>query len=75
MAQRLTRKEKIERMKAHAKARYNKGWDVIVECYDDEQLGSILEGVNGNLREAIKDLGAIVEIYNDRRSDAVNSAF
>lgn len=74
-----TQEEMLEGVKKHAIENYSKdGWDYVVECYDDSD---ILEVINDEcswdpnhvpkpcttVAEAIKSVGEIVGIYEERR--------
>lgn len=62
-------------VKAHALAHYNDGgWDVIVECYDDEMLAEQI-GRARTAKGALAKFEAAVDIWADREADARNSAF
>jgi hypothetical protein len=55
----------IQAIRKHAEALYNKGWDVVVEAYDD---GDILEELSENgmdLAKTIKSLQAMVDVRKD----------
>jgi hypothetical protein len=65
----------IDGGKAHALAHYSDGgWDVIVECWSDDQ---ILDATRGSrtVSGAVKMLSAVVDVYADQQADAKNSAF
>jgi hypothetical protein len=51
------------------------GWDVIVECWEPEDIERILAEHNGDEDEATKTIEALVDIWSDRQADARNSAF
>lgn len=72
----------VEAVKAHAMAHYNDGgWDVIVECYTDEEIVEIFEidrrfGTEiATVEQAIASVTSPVEVWADRQADARNSAF
>jgi len=69
-------KEIIEAVKAHALEHYEDGgWDVIVECYDDEMLADRLKDCS-TAEEAIESLRSCeIDVWSDRQADARNSAF
>jgi hypothetical protein len=55
----------IGAIRMHANANYNKGWDVVVEAYDD---GDLLEELSENgmdLKKTIKSLQAMVSLRSD----------
>jgi deoxyribodipyrimidine photolyase-like uncharacterized protein len=56
----MTKQEKIQAIRAYAEALYSKGWDVVVEAYDDSQLMEELS-INGmDLVKTIHSLQAIL---------------
>jgi hypothetical protein len=62
--------ELVERVKAHALAHYTDGgWDVIVECWDDEDIADAIAPAT-NFRDAIRNMKEFVEIYEERQADA-----
>jgi hypothetical protein len=61
----MTDQEKIQAIRKHAEALYDKGWDVVVEAYDD---GDLLEELSENgmdLVKTIKSLQAMVSLRSD----------
>lgn len=59
-----------------AKQRYNEGgWDVIVECWTDEELNKVLADCDGDVEKAWEIIRSLVDIWADRQADARNSAF
>lgn len=65
----------IEQVRAYALERYEAGgWDVVVECWDDEFLALAI-GKARTLRGAVRKIAPIVSVYADRQADARNSAF
>ena len=67
--------ELIQAVKEHAQAHYNDGgWDVVVECWDDQQIADCIKGAR-TARGAIRKVATIVSVYADRQADARNSAF
>lgn len=61
----------IEGVRAYAliPINYSRGWDVVYECYDDED---ILEAIKGSLtiNGAIGKLRSIVEIFQEEKAEA-----
>lgn len=56
---------KINDIRAYAEFHYNKGWDYVVECFDD---GDILEELSENgmsVIATIKSLQAMVDVRKD----------
>ena len=80
-------KEMVEAVKAHAEANYARGgWDIIVECYDDEGIEKLLladgfdckgkkVGVPRSANGAIKKVSRMVFAVNEYRADIVAEAF
>lgn len=66
---------KIETLKAHALANYEKGMDTFVECYDTAEWTELLDDCGGSVEEAKKLMGKLAEVFLDRQADARNSAF
>jgi hypothetical protein len=81
----MASQELIDAVKAHALRNYNRGgWDVVVECWSDEEIAAVLDGTDSSfetrpavtsLPRALKRFRDIVSICADRQADAVNSAF
>lgn len=67
----------VRAVKDHAVEHYNDGgWDVIVECWGDNQIANIIEaGDAKTVKQAIKCFKPMVDIWADRQADARNSAF
>ena len=65
----------INGVKAHAQANYDKGgWDVIVECWSDEQIYEATKTCR-TISGAVRELSGVVSVYADQQADAINSAF
>lgn len=65
----------IQAVREHALDHYNDGgWDVIVECWTDEQIAETI-GKARTPKGAIAKFRHVVAIYDDRQQDAINSAF
>jgi hypothetical protein len=70
-----TREELIAAVKAHALDHYEDGgWDVIIECWDDEQIAEQI-GDAKTVQGALRKFEGVVGVYADREADARNSAF
>lgn len=67
----------IEAVKKHAQEHYDDGgWDVVVECWEDEEIREWLRQHNAySLAAAIKAFEPLVDAWSDRQADARNSAF
>ncbi len=72
---------KVEAVKAHALAHYEDGgWDVIVECFSDEDIADALRmaveyDVTTPERAIAHFRDGVVAVWADRQADARNSAF
>ena len=70
MAVSKARQAVIDGVKAHAVANYDQGgWDVIVECWSDDQIEEATRGsrtVNG----AVKMLSGAVSVWADQEAEA-----
>ena len=65
----MTEEQKIQAIKAYAEALYSKGWDVVVEAYDDSQLMEELS-INGmDLVKTIQSLQAMVDVRADMMAE------
>lgn len=52
------------------------GWSVIVECWEIDQIAEFLATNDAHtLSEAIESFSGVVDIWQDRYLDAINSAF
>jgi len=65
----------VDAVKGHAVRNYEKdGWDYIVECYGDGEIGEIIRAANATTREeAIKAVGDYIKVKDDYRSDIMNA--
>jgi hypothetical protein len=71
----LTNAELIAAVRAHAVEHYNDGgWDVIVECWEDEDIARQI-GAARTLKGALRKLRSTVSVFADYEADARNSAF
>jgi hypothetical protein len=65
-----------EQVKAYARGHYDTGgWDVVVECWEDEQLAEVTDGCATLDDVFAGTLGACVSVWADQEADARNSAF
>jgi hypothetical protein len=65
----------VEFIKSHAEAHYEDGgWDVIVECWDDNAIAEFIAGAT-TPDEALECFGPLIDVWSDRQADARNSAF
>lgn len=65
----------ITKMKAWCLANYEKGADTMVECWETEDYTRMINGCNGDLKEAWAVLRRVASVYAERQADARNSAF
>lgn len=49
-------------------ANYEAGWDVVVECYDDEQMAEVI-GLARTINGAIKKFAGTVEVVEEHRQE------
>ena len=65
----------VAAIKAYALKHYSDGgWDVIVECWSDEDIAQTI-GDATSIRDARARMMRVVDVYADRQADARNSAF
>ena len=64
----MTKQELIKAVKDHATKNYNKGWDIIVECYSDDEISEKLGGAKTKAG-AIAKFGAIVSAHKEQESN------
>ena len=67
-----------DRLYAHAVTHYNDnfGWSVIVECWGHDQIvDRLVECKADTFAKAIAAFGDLIDVWDDRYADAVNSAF
>ncbi len=70
----MTRTELVEAVKAYAVEHYvDGGWDVVVECWTDEQIGEHI-GRARTLAGALRKFATLVDVWADREADARNAA-
>ncbi len=67
----------IQAVKNHANENYEAGgWDILVECWEDEEIACVLKKDNCKTeKEAIDTFRPLVAVWADRQADARNSAF
>jgi hypothetical protein len=58
----------VAAVKDHALAHYTEGWDTVVECWTDEEIAAEIAGAK-SAAAAIKRMGVIVDIIEDRRTE------
>ena len=65
----MTDQEKIQAIKAYAEALYSKGWDVVVEAYDDSELLEELAQNDMDLVKTIQSLQALIDVRADMMAE------
>jgi len=66
----------IAAVRKHAEANYPKGWDVIVECWTDEQIVEAIGETNVKSElGAIRLVSSHVKLWNERRREVESTAF
>jgi hypothetical protein len=58
----------VAHVKRHAEAHYNKGWDVVVETYTDDEIAEVIAGCK-TPRGAIRVMGQQVKLLNERERE------
>lgn len=65
----------VQQVRQYAIEHYEDGgWDVIVECYTDDEIASQITGAR-TLSTALKRFDTLIDVWSDRQADARNSAF
>lgn len=71
----MTRDRLVQAIKDHAEEHYEDGgWDVVVECYGDEEIAGVI-GKARTVKGALAKFQLLVSVWADRQADARNSAF
>jgi hypothetical protein len=65
----INEQDAIQEIRKHANANYNKGWDVVVEAYDDGDLLEELSENGMNVKKTIKSLQAMVRLRNEQMAE------
>lgn len=60
----------INAVKTHAREHYRHGWDVIVECWDDEQIADAIKGIY-TVPRAIAAVGEYAGLYQEQRDNVM----
>ena len=62
----------IEVVKRHALNNYKTdGWDILVECWSDEEIGHWIEGAHSEW-QAITLVSGVLKSMNNRRMEIIN---
>lgn len=69
--------EMVAAVRKHAREHYTTGgWDYVVESFDDEEIVEIIEDENATTTAgAIRAVGSVVALLDDRRSDIEATRF
>jgi cellobiose-specific phosphotransferase system component IIB len=59
----------VRKVRAHAEANYEKGWDIVVEAYTNGEIAEAIAGAKTKLG-AIRKLSPVVKYHEDRRKEA-----
>jgi hypothetical protein len=63
----------VEAVIEHAVDHYEvEGWDILVECWSDEEIWSWIEGATSE-KEAIRLAAQALKPLNDRRMEIINA--
>lgn len=63
----------VEAVIEHAVDHYEvEGWDILVECWDDEEIWSWIEGATSE-KEAIRLAAQALKPIHDRRREIINA--
>ena len=65
----MNEQQMIQAIRAYAEALYSKGWDVVVEAYDDSQLLEELSVNDMNLTRTIQSLQAMIDVRADMMAE------
>jgi hypothetical protein len=65
----MTEQQKIQAIRAYAEALYSKGWDVVVEAYDDSELLEELAQNDMDLVKTIQSLQALIDVRADMMAE------
>lgn len=68
MATTLTTAEMVKAVRDHASKNYNKGWDVVVECYSDKDIEDELGG-SKTAAGAIAKIAVFVNLNKEMQSN------
>lgn len=60
----------VIKIKAHAMERYDKGWDFIIECYNDTEILKVFEDFECNTyAKALGEFKSIVKLNKEMESN------
>jgi len=67
--------ELVKAVKKHARDNYETGgWDYVIEAFDDVEIAELI-GDAKTVAQAIKNVGVVVGLHNERREDAQAEAW
>lgn len=67
-AVKATTEEMVAGVRAHAYKHYSKGWDIIIECYTNEEIIAEIGG-SKTVAGAVAKFGAIVRLRREMESN------
>jgi hypothetical protein len=65
----MNEQEMIQAIRAYAEALYSKGWDIVVETYDDGDLLEELSQNDMHLVKTIQSLQAMIDVRADMMAE------
>jgi hypothetical protein len=65
----MTEQEKIQAIRKHAEALYDKGWDVFVECWTDKDILNLLIDMQLDLQATFDIKQSIADLHLQRRDE------
>jgi H2-forming N5,N10-methylenetetrahydromethanopterin dehydrogenase-like enzyme len=65
----MTEQQMIQAIRAYAEALYSKGWDIVVEAYDDGDLLEELSQNDMNLTKTIQSLQVMIDVRADMMAE------
>jgi hypothetical protein len=65
----LDQENMVALIRVHANTNYNKGWDAIVEGFEDDEILEYLENADFDMRKAISALQEFVTLRLERMED------
>ena len=74
MSKKISKQEAIKRAKAWTEHNYNKGCDVFVESWSDDDWEKLWDDT-GSFTAMMKHVNTVSSIWYERQQDAKNSAF
>lgn len=66
----MDNRQLVAAVRQHAEANYTRGWDTIVECWDDSDILRVCEGIS-TAAGAISVLEDVVSLYKQKEDDVM----